>query len=463
MPVALKIKRTIENDVWKIQFSIDLTTLPESDKELIRKFGEPQLNAGGTFGIAPDDYILPDKWIRVKSDLPYTQEFDSKSPLFVTNIQTKAEAYQTAFKTAYARAFTALRMKADTFTGEEIYNVITTTPITPVITSLLTASATAGTAFTYQIVASNAPESYVAPNLPSWLTLNTTTGAITGTPTLAGTASVNIGAINLAGTGSALLVITTIATPVITSLLTASATAGNVFTYQIMANNTPTAYSAPNLPSWLTLNTTTGVITGTPTSAGTATVTIRATNAAGTDSETLAITTVAAVITPVITSLLTASATAGTQFTYQITASNTPTSYSAPNLPSWLTLNTTTGAITGTPTLAGTVTVTIRATNAGGTGSSSLTITTAAAVIAPVITSLLTASATVGSLFTYQITASNTPTAYSTTNPPTWLDIDTATGELLGTPTDPGAVTVTIGAANTAGTDSELLTINVAP
>jgi hypothetical protein len=463
MPVALKIKRTIENDVWKIQFSIDLTTLPESDKELIRKFGEPQLNAGGTFGIAPDDYILPDKWIRVKSDLPYTQEFDSKSPLFVTNIQTKAEAYQTAFKAAYARAFTALRMKADTFTGEEIYNVITTTPITPVITSLLTASATAGTAFTYQIVASNAPESYVATNLPTGLTLNTTTGAITGTPTSAGTASVTIGAINLAGTGSASIVITTIAAPVITSLLTASATVGTAFTYQIVATNTPTAYSATSLPSGLSINTTTGAITGTPTSAAITTTTIRATNAAGTTTASLVITTILVVVAPVISSSPTASATAGTAFTYQITASNTPTSYNATGLPSGLSINTTTGAITGTPTSAGTASVNISATNAGGTGSSSLTITTAAAVIAPVITSLLTASATVGSLFTYQITASNTPTAYSTTNLPTWLDIDTATGELLGTPTDPGAVTVTIGATNAGGTGSSSLTINVAP
>jgi len=213
MPASLKIKRSIENDIWKIQFSLDLATLPESDKELMRKFGEPQINAGGSFGTAPNDYILPDKWLRVKSDLPYTQEFDSKSPLFTTNIQTKAEAYQTAFKAAYARAFTVLRMKADTFTGEEIYSIITTTPITPVINSLLAKSATVGTPFTYQIEASNTPESYTATNLPAGLTLNSITGAITGTPISAGTTTVTIGAINLAGTGSASLVITTAVAP----------------------------------------------------------------------------------------------------------------------------------------------------------------------------------------------------------------------------------------------------------
>ena len=208
MPAALKIKRSIENDIWKIQFSLDSASLPESDKDLMRKFGEPQINAGGSFGIAPDNYILPDKWVRVKTDLPYTQEFDSKSDVFATNTQVKAEAYQAAFKAAYAYAFTALRVKADTFTGEEIYNVITTTPITPVITSALTASATVGTPFTYQIVASNAAESYSSENLPAGLTLNTTSGAITGTPTIAAVTTVTIRAINLAGTGTASLVLT---------------------------------------------------------------------------------------------------------------------------------------------------------------------------------------------------------------------------------------------------------------
>lgn len=124
MPASLKIKRSIENDIWKIQFSLDLATLPESDKELIRKFGEPQINAGGDFGTAPNAYTLPDKWIKIKTDLPYTQEFDSKSVMFATNTQIKAEAYQEAFTATYSAALRDLRDKEDTFTGEEIYNIV---------------------------------------------------------------------------------------------------------------------------------------------------------------------------------------------------------------------------------------------------------------------------------------------------------------------------------------------------
>jgi len=54
--------------------------------------------------------------------------------------------------------------------------------------------------------------------------------------------------------------------------------------------------------------------------------------------------------------------------TYDIQATNSPTSYSATGLPSGLSLNTSTGAITGTPTIAGTFSVPITATNSGGTG-----------------------------------------------------------------------------------------------
>lgn len=124
MATLLRIKRSIENDVWKITFSLDLGALAESDKELMRKFGEPTINVGGTF-VDPSspslfNFILPDKYILIRTEMPYTQAFDSKSAPFNTSTQAKALVYENAFISRYQDAFTALRTLTDTFSGEKV-------------------------------------------------------------------------------------------------------------------------------------------------------------------------------------------------------------------------------------------------------------------------------------------------------------------------------------------------------
>jgi hypothetical protein len=78
---------------------------------------------------------------------------------------------------------------------------------------------------------------------------------------------------------------------------------------------------------------------------------------------------------PVITSRLTATGNTGKSFTYQITATNAPTTYSAAGLPAGLILNSSSGLISGTPLTSGTTNITIAATNGFGTGSAILVIT----------------------------------------------------------------------------------------
>jgi hypothetical protein len=91
-------------------------------------------------------------------------------------------------------------------------------------------------------------------------------------------------------------------------------------------------------------------------------------------------------LAPRITSPATAGGTIGTPFSYQIVATNSPTSYDATGLPAGLTTNTATGLISGTPTAIGTSQVTLSATNAEGTGTRRLTITIAS--LMPTIASL---------------------------------------------------------------------------
>ncbi len=83
------------------------------------------------------------------------------------------------------------------------------------------------------------------------------------------------------------------------------------------------------------------------------------------------------------------------------------------------------------------------------------------------ITSGLTASGTYNSaITTYSITASGSPTSYSATGLPPGLSVNTATGDITGTPTDASASPyfVTIGATNSNGTGTAILlfTINKA-
>jgi hypothetical protein len=78
---------------------------------------------------------------------------------------------------------------------------------------------------------------------------------------------------------------------------------------------------------------------------------------------------------PVINSPTTAAGTVGSAFSYQITATGSPTNYNATGLPSGLGVNTTNGLISGTPTAVGTSSVTISAMNAYGTNSVPLTLT----------------------------------------------------------------------------------------
>jgi hypothetical protein len=124
----------------------------------------------------------------------------------------------------------------------------------------------------------------------------------------------------------------------------------------------------------LSINASTGVISGTPLSIDTSTIVVTATNGYGSASCNFSITITAA---PTITSGSTASGTVGISFSYSITSSGSPAFFNATGLPMGLSVNNLTGAITGTPILAGTYYVTLTAQdtpNCSATGTLTITV-----------------------------------------------------------------------------------------
>lgn len=168
------------------------------------------------------------------------------------------------------------------------------------IDSAIASTATRGTAYS-DGVSANATSSYsiVSGQLPAGLTLNTSTGAITGTPTTVESRSFTIRANGTfeGAVDTAVGITVNPALPVFSDAsVNSSARVGIAYSDGVTASEAA-SYSifSGALPNGLSLNTSTGAITGTPTTPGAFTFVIRATNVTGsTNTGTLTITAISA-------------------------------------------------------------------------------------------------------------------------------------------------------------------------
>jgi len=337
------------------------------------------------------------------------------------------------------------------------------TPViqSPTGTVTLTNTAT-GVFWQVQVVANHSPTSYDALNLPNGVTLKASTGLIKGTipaNTFYNNLNIQLWAVNANGTGAKSTLLLNVVSPtppgpgapVITSATTATATAKQNFSYRITASGNPTSFGAIPLPAGLKINPRSGVISGKTTAApGLYKVTLSARNASGAGTETLDLTVQNPAAAPVITSASQASGQVDVNFEYQITASGNPTSYNATGLPSGITVNRSTGKISGESRVAGKYRVEISAANASGTGKMTLYLT-----IDPqpepgvqITSSLATVTLKVGAAYSYTITADNSPTSYGASGLPPGLRINSRTGVISGRPNRGGDFSVTLRATH---------------
>ncbi|HXM98089.1 MAG TPA: Ig domain-containing protein, partial [Candidatus Dormibacteraeota bacterium] len=295
--------------------------------------------------------------------------------------------------------------------------------------------------------------------LPAGLSLNAASGAITGTPTAAGTSSFTVQATD-SGTPSQTvtkaLSITIVQQLVITNSSLPSGAVNSVYSATLQSSGgTPAVtwtVTGGALPAGLALNSATGVISGTPTTAGTSSVTVQATDS-GTPQQTPT-KQFNIIINPALAITTTSpmpSGTVGTAYNQTLMTNGggvAPITWSvtAGALPGGLTLNATTGVISGTPTTAtgSPFSFTVQAADSGApqqTSTKALSISIGTSSLTVATTSL--PDGVVGQSYsgaTLQSAGGNPPVTWSISVGalPAGLTLNPNTGAITGSPTAAG-------------------------
>ncbi len=247
----------------------------------------------------------------------------------------------------------------------------------PVITSSPVLDVNEGSSYSYDVQATDADLDVLTYSLisaPGWLTINSNSGIITGTAPLVSfdtsysvTVQVSDG-IDSANQHYTLTVLNVPIppsnhAPVITSSPVTSVTEGNVYNYNVDATDADLdvlTYSLISAPSWLTINSLTGLISGTaPLVSSNIYYTIQVQVSDGTDTDTQSYTLAVLNVVPgnhapVITSSPVTSVVEGNTYSYNVDATDADgdsLTYSLLFAPGWLSINLNSGIISGTAPL----------------------------------------------------------------------------------------------------------------
>lgn len=245
-----------------------------------------------------------------------------------------------------------------------------------------------------------APYTYSATGLPAGLSVSGS-GTLSGTPTAAGSYTLSVVVTDANGaTGSANYTLSIAAQPPVAgpvSLSVASNSRNNPVTLNL-SGGAATSVAVASLPTHGTATASGLSITYTPASgyAGADSFSYTATNASGTSAAatiTLSVSAVALTFTPASGALPAGQVGNGYSTSLQASGGTAPYRYAVTGLPAGVNLDVSSGQLSGTPTAAGTYSVSVTATdNAGNTGSASYSLTIGVAVPVAAATSVTVAA-----------------------------------------------------------------------
>lgn len=318
----------------------------------------------------------------------------------------------------------------------------------------------------YRVEATNSPTWFSALGLPAGIFINSNTGTIFGQCETAGTYPVTLEVLNAYGSATASLTLTVKpARPVLTSPLTASGYAKIPYSdsaplYRVVATNNPTWYEATGLPQGLWIHGQLGVIGGQTNSIGTYLITIKVTGLEGVFRETTLTLDIQPDPRPVVTSPAEVTLESGKSYpqalpVYRIEATNSPTWFTAADLPTGIFVNSETGALFGQTSLNGDHYATIAAENSFGKGPSAILLIHVIPAD-PTITSPTTATGFQNLTYTesnplYVVSATNNPTWFEATGLPAGLWMHGNKGVIFGTATSIGTYTALLKVWNSTG------------
>lgn len=306
--------------------------------------------------------------------------------------------------------------------------------------------------------------------LPDGLTLNPSTGQITGTPASrsAGQYELIISARASGYSATAKSFRFEIKAQVIPVEITKgylnNGRVNEPYADAVTASTSGITWSHTGSIPGLTFDDSTGVITGTPTTAGDYTITVNATNGQTSDSKTYNVTIYPAAVEPIeiLTNIL-ASGLTGTPYQVELLSNKSSATWSIESgrLPTGLNLNSSTGIISGTPTTTGLYTFVVRATDGQTETYKEFDLTINSANIFAISTTGLP-DGTVGTRYTYILAATQTATWELLSGQlPDGLSLD-AYGTISGTPTTEETSGFQVRAtANDGSTDTAYFTLRI--